>query len=471
MNKKFLKIISKRLILRRSKLIFKLILIFLASFLILTNIWWFIDCKICLGGICEFSVCKNHKHQKPCVNGCYKGNQINDKNIGFKILNKTSNTLQRIYSDLFWQKIPGFGIRVYSAFYTQNFVLIIAQVNKEKDYEKQFECVFSDKNKTNILFKSELKIEEYEESYSSYVSARIRCRLSHSKEILNNYKYVKLVNKKDTNIETKYIFINKNLNKESAIDEIVVCVRPLFGRYSSLRSLLEFFAYYRINGINRFVIYKESVSEEVSQLLDSMTEFVEIIPWITSDGLINEIEDQLTSVDDCLHRFEGKIILFTDIDEFLIPFGFKRLKEFLMYEKRVSLKTAALSLQNVFFCCEFNSDNYKSFPRILSQFNRQMNVWPKGLRSKVIVLRTEMIDWIGIHSVSSLSSNYSSIVKHLDKNIALMFHYRSCCGVRRIPVLGGIFSFRTVNDFSITDERMNKFNSEILEFIKQYIYL
>jgi hypothetical protein len=63
-------------------------------------------------------------------------------------------------------------------------------------------------------------------------------------------------------------------------------------------------------------------------LLDSMTEFVEIIPWITSDGLINEIEDQLTSVDDCLHRFKEKIILFIDID-IMIDNGIK----FLVYQK------------------------------------------------------------------------------------------------------------------------------------------
>ncbi len=52
-------------------------------------------------------------------------------------MKKTSNSRQRIYCDLFWQ-IPEFEIRVFSAFYTQNKVLIIAQVNKEKSYENHF---------------------------------------------------------------------------------------------------------------------------------------------------------------------------------------------------------------------------------------------------------------------------------------------------------------------------------------------
>jgi hypothetical protein len=33
------------------------------------------------------------------------------------------------------------------------------------------------------------------------------------------------------------------------------------------------------------------------------------------------------------------------------------------------------------------------------------------------------------------------------------------------------FSLRTVNNFSLTDEIMNKFRDEIIEFIEKYIYL
>ncbi len=132
---------------------------------------------------------------------------------------------------------------------------------------------------------------------------------------------------------------------------------------------------------------------------------------------------------------------------------------------------AALSVQNVFFCCEFNVNTRRSFPRILSQFNRQMNIWPKGFRSKIIVLRTELIDDISIHVVSHLSKNYSSSVKHLDQTIAHMFHYRMCCDVERTPAMKGMISFPTLSDYVIIDETMKKFSLDIMQFIQKYIYL
>jgi hypothetical protein len=321
--------------------------------------------------------------------------------------------------------------------------------------------VFTDERKTKVLGESEAIFNKNYKSYAKYVATRITCN------IYSNSEYVKLVHKYERNVESKYIRI-KYSEKVSSDNEIVVCVRPLYGPYDSIRSLLEFIAYYRINGISKFVIYNDSVSQRVSQLLKSMSEFVEIIPWHSSDGLMNEHEDQFSSIDDCLHRYENKILLFIDIDEYIIPFSHKTLKDLLMNERK-NPSIAALSIQNVFFCCEFNVNSYKSFPRISNHFNRQWNVWPKGLRSKVIALRTEFIDKIGVHSLSV--NNYNSIVKHMDESNALMFHYRSCCGVRRTPAFKGLISFRTVNDFAITDQRMNKFSADIIQFIEQYIYL
>jgi len=415
--------------------------------------------------MCGLSVCENYKYDY-CANQCYEQDKINEKNISLKILDINSDSSLKYESDLIWQKISGYGIRVFSAFKSQNNILIIAQVQYDHNsYDNQFQCVFTDQKKTIVLGESDAVFEKFEKVYDNYTKTRIRCQL------YSNSVYVKLVDKHVANIETNYIYLNPDSRDVSSDNEIVICTQPLFGPYNSIRSLLEFIAYYRINGIKKIVIYNDSISQQVSQLLQSMPEIVEIIPWHSShDVLHNRRLDKLSSIDECLHRFRNKIILLMDIDEYFIPFSHKTLKQFVVNERK-DLSVAALSLQNVFFCCEFNTNTRQSFPRISNQFNRQKYVWSKGIRSKIIVLRTELVDHIGIHDVHQLSDNYSSIIKHVDENDALMFHYRTCCNVERTPIFNGLLSFRTLSDSVIVDRRMNKFTDQVRKFIQNYIYL
>jgi len=464
MIKLYKTVFYKRSLLASLKLLLFCIILLVTSFFILVNFWWFIDCKFCFGQNCGQSVCENYKNHK-CLNQCYKGNQINDKNIKFKISEENINSSFRYDSQLIWQKINEYGIRVYSAFKTEDNVIILAQITNEQnnDYSTQFECLFVDENKNQILGKSDAIFEKFKKNFNYYVSTRITCR-SHP-----NSQYVKLVHKNKSNVRTNYIYINYNSEKGSSQNEIIVCVRPLFGPYESIRAMLEFIAYYRINGINKFIIYNESISTQVLQLLKSMTDFVEIIPWNSSDGLKNRSVDQFSSIDDCLHRFEDRVILFIDIDEYIIPFSHQTLKELIINERK-DTAIAALSLLNVFFCCEFNT-NTQSFPRVLNQLNRQSTIWSKGFRSKIIVLRTELVDKVGIHAVDRLLNKNNITVNHIDENDALMFHYRSCCDVERTPVLSGLLSLPTIRDSVIRDERMTKFSEKIIQFIENYIYL
>jgi len=264
------KIFYRRSSLALSKLVTISFVSFITSFVILINFWWFFDCKVCFGHNCGQSVCKNYQNHI-CGNQCYEENKINDNNIEFKISGEDKNAFIRYDSDLIWQKIYGFGIYVYSAFKIQNNVLIIAQTTNEynNDYGTQFQCVFTDENKSQILEISDAIFEKFEKSFD-YVSTRITCR-SHP-----NSQYVKLVHKNNLNVRTNYTYINYNSVKESLDTEIVVCVRPLFGPYDSIRAVLEFIAYYKINGINKFVFYNDFVSKQVLQLLKSITDFVEI---------------------------------------------------------------------------------------------------------------------------------------------------------------------------------------------------
>ena len=161
----------------------------------------------------------------------------------------------------------------------------------------------------------------------------------------------------------------------------MVCVWPLFNNYSLVKNLLEFIAYYRVNGADRFVFYVESATDQVLQLLSSMSTFVDLYPWILKNGWKKDAsyKDQITATDDCLYRHRRSVVILVDVDEFMVPFNHPTLKSLIFDEYRDS---AVLSVNNVFFCCQFNGENLKDFPRILNQFNRDFLVLPRKVRSK-----------------------------------------------------------------------------------------
>ena len=458
-------------------ILFVTLFVFIFPQLIL-NIWWIFDCNYCFGIGCRFSVCEGYEHK--CVDQCYHQNLINDKEIHLK---KTSFPKKSMKYRNYWQKISVTeteeSVYVYSAFSTNdniNCVIILAKVYYSSHqlfnkYDNLFECQLIDSNlgvMTRSISAKFIKVQEH----LGYETTRITCVFPIA--IPNpSPRFARLIHKEVKGLASDPILIDYvSDNSGLQTPEIVVCVRPLFGGYSSVRSLLEFIAYYRTQGIDKIVFYRESVTEPVLKLLNSMSEFVETLPWVLKNGQSFTPEDQIASIDDCLHRFRSNVIIFIDVDEFIVPFGEESLKDLILSEYK-NRKTIALSIRNVFFCCEYNTDYKKAFPRILSHFYRQSTVWldwPTGWRSKLIVLRPHLIDRMGIHEVMRLSPNNSgSYVKHLDISEGLMFHYRSCCGVGRTPVLYGVMSFPTIRDRVIFDNRIEKFSQKVMSFINNYI--
>ena len=366
---------------------------------------------------------------------------------------------------------------VYSAFstnYNRNCVTILAKVfdSSEQLFEKfdnQFECQIEDNNLTKSI---SAKLIEVGIAWGR-LTTRIKCIFPIG--VLNTRpQFVRLIQKEVKGLASDPILINYVSDSDLQTPEIVVCVhKPLSSGYSSVRTLLEFIAYYRSQEIDKIVFYTKSVSEPVLKLLDSMPEFVETHTWVFKNGKFGSPftfdDNQIEAIDDCLHRFRSNVIIFVDIDEFIVPFGEESLKDLILSEYK-NPKTIGLSIRNVFFCCQFNTEYKKAFPKILSHFNRQSFVWWKGWRSKMIVLRPHLIDWMGVHGVLRFSPDESETgIKHLDVRESLMFHYRSCCGMRRTPDLYGLLSHPTLRDRVLYDNRIEKFSQKVMSFINNYI--
>jgi hypothetical protein len=145
-------------------------------------------------------------------------------------------------------------LSIYSAFLSENStVKIISAVDLDLWSSKsQLECLFMVSENTSVKHSSNayLKILLGAESKTNnFAATLIQCRL-HSKYEQNE-------------VFVKIKFTINSLSTESPILKVqkpginnldtVICIRPLFGPYSSLSAVIEFFAYYRANGIYRFV--------------------------------------------------------------------------------------------------------------------------------------------------------------------------------------------------------------------------
>jgi hypothetical protein len=447
-----------------------------------------------LRNICELNIYNDSKENqflnKSLLKVKLKYNNNNNNNNELKY----DSNLANISNDIF----------LYSAFESledsiDSIVIIgfaksVSQINSSINFRQysnsyQYMCAFDN----YIKIKTLAFIEYLPESHDYYYSAiKILCKKpklfqnsnqnSNQNELTLTVTKVKLIKfffQSKLTIESNLISIHfhnyQNINNK----EIVVCVRPLFGNISIV-NLLEFIAYYRINGINKLVFYNTFVeSSQLIQMLSSMPSFVELIPFFIPKHIINDkihANGQLVAVHDCLHRFNNQIQIHVDFDEYLMPFNYNSIKSFLL-SNSFSLN-CALIVPIVFFCNEFNQLSKSSINSsidnslVISNFVRQKTVWPHEIRSKIIVIRPKLISQMGIHNIWKLSKFNSRLrpdqVSNIDSNSALIYHYRSCCDISQ-PYFWNLFQFNTINDYIVRDESMNKFIYLVNQFINNYV--
>ena len=302
-------------------------------------------------------------------------------------------------------------------------------------------------------------------NYYSYISVKIICpninfinSLKVKVMFITNNKLLETFSVPVFSIEennTKPKTIDKN---ENSINEIVVCVRPLFGPFSSLSSILEFIAYYRVNGINRFIFYELSITSEMSALLHNIP-FVKLLSFhLPIDSNDIHANGQIAAINDCLLRSTPYTVILVDIDELIVTKTYTDIKSYVNY-KTHNQSIGALVIPNVMICSQFNA-NYNEFPRILNSKVRQLSKWRHRDRSKVIILRPLLVAELGIHTVW-LWNSFDVFNENVDESEAMLFHYRSCCRVwqtfYRNSYTGINLYFLTYNDLVISDNSVRKF--------------
>lgn len=466
-------------------------------------------------------ICHQFQDQKPDSNYIVTQRLINRNGI-----NRNNNFVN--ISD---------NIYIYSAFVTTDDLIVLIgfakndhQVIQEYNYfnynndyqlsDYRYFCAFD----ASVVVRTEARIEYLPESHDYYYSAiKVHCRrpklfdpnLYINRVKLIETKIVKSKNKSndsDNTTESQFVEIanrkgqrtNRNqtdhnkrqehinfiatesdANLSSVPQQIAVCIRPLYGNISAI-NLLEFIAYYKLNGVNRIVIYNSIdtrfISDQTRQLFDllSSVQTVEVMPFVipNNDELrpIIHANGQLTAIHDCLYRFADHIQIHIDFDEFLISYKYKTIRQFLLTEE-IS-RSSALVIPTVLFCNEYNPHLVnRSDGLLIANFNRQKTVWPHEIRSKVIVIRPPMISQMGIHTVWKLSSvgghHKSYPIQYLKADQTLIYHYRKCCDITQ-PYFANFMNFinfETIDDYIVKDEAMNRFIISVKRFIDYYIQI
>ena len=364
---------------------------------------------------------------------------------------------------------------IYSSFLIDNQIVTIGLMQADQYNYNKFVCHFNGQ-----LIQAQFEILT-ESSYKKYSSIKIRCHLNKEDLINVNTKklfvQIKMYSEEHIKCQSNLIEIERIYDTKQRLPNsgknLTICVRPLFGPFTATSSLLEFIAFYRANLVNKFVIYNLSISSQIQLLLSSMEPFVEVIQFdlpIQSKDI--HAEGQIASMTDCLLRNANDHIIFVDIDEFIMTFQHENLKTFI--QSNINDSIGSFIFPNCFFCNEFNNKQGNSFPRILNYKIRQTLEWPINQRSKSVIIKPLAVVEQGVHVVWKWNNSlvYGDLVNvYVDRNEAMLFHYRSCCRIwQRFYQLFGIkFFFKTYNDNTITDNSMDKFASEIFTFIHQYI--
>ncbi|XP_061460061.1 uncharacterized protein LOC133373817 [Rhineura floridana] len=128
----------------------------------------------------------------------------------------------------------------------------------------------------------------------------------------------------------------KNRQREDTLVDFTVCISTMFGYYNNVLQFIQSVEMYKLLGVQKVVIYKNSCSRLMKKVLEFYVAegTVEIIPWpITSylsvstqwhfmgDGTQIGYYGQIAALNDCVYRnmYRSRYVLLNDIDEIILP--------------------------------------------------------------------------------------------------------------------------------------------------------
>ena len=134
----------------------------------------------------------------------------------------------------------------------------------------------------------------------------------------------------------------------AAKNEVGLCVKPIHSNYDDWVELVSFIELNKILGVSKFIIYNESISENVNCILKYYEQKEKIVSTLSWD-LVSKFKNKksqvrnrgvMSSLNDCFYRNmnEYQYLFSVDLDEFIIPHMHETLPEMLNYLHSTDVK-------------------------------------------------------------------------------------------------------------------------------------
>ncbi|XP_058015370.1 uncharacterized protein LOC131186117 [Ahaetulla prasina] len=240
------------------------------------------------------------------------------------------------------------------------------------------------------------------------------------------------------------LFPIRNLYPEKPSVDFTICMSTMFGNYDNVLQFVQSMELYRLLGVQRVTIYKNSCSSLMEKVLEYYISqgIVEIIPW-PIDSYLNvsshwhysmERKDfgyygQIAALNDCVYynMFKSKYLLLIDPDEFILPMkdeDWKSLMERLEKEHPgvgIFLFENQVFRRTVFSETPFNFSSWTTVPgfNVFEHIHKEPNDVHSFNNVKMILDPTRVIQ-TSVHSVLKL---YGGSVR-VPNDLAFNFHCR-----------------------------------------------
>ncbi|GFO14384.1 upf0392 protein f13g3.3 [Plakobranchus ocellatus] len=266
---------------------------------------------------------------------------------------------------------------------------------------------------------------------------------------------------------------------EKRVVEFTVCIPPIYGDYSNTAQLVEKLEMSRLLGARRVVLYNNSIAPSVNSVLQMYIgegkmglEKLQVVvhPWklpaVSENGTIRVIQSekdihyfgQLAAINHCLHRYRwlSRYIVFTDLDEFIIPRQHDSWSQLIGYRQKRSPNIAAFLFRSTVFAKNlptpakgFELKAFEYGSAVFWYTQRDKYIFPALQRSKLIV-DPRRVEEIGIHNVWIGSGTTDDV----PPTQGMVYHYR-------MPLRSGPRVLH-VSDFTVT----NKFGTQLARKLK-----
>ncbi|XP_048368095.1 uncharacterized protein LOC125441530 [Sphaerodactylus townsendi] len=242
------------------------------------------------------------------------------------------------------------------------------------------------------------------------------------------------------------LFEIRNRDHEGSLVDFTVCISTMFGGYNNVLQFVQSMEMYKILGVDKVVIYKNSCSPLMEKVLDFYIAegIVEIIPW-PIDSYLNvspqwhhamDPKDigyygQIPALNDCVYRnmYRSKYLLLNDVDEIILPIKYPDWKT-MMHNLQGQHPTAAVFFfeshlfpEHVFTLHDpFNISSWRKIPgtNILQHVFREPDSDPVQNPRKMIIDPRKVVQ----QSVHKALQAYGGDV-NVPMNVGFMLHHRA----------------------------------------------